>query len=107
MISVNFHAPLNETVLLNQIVPAISELECTYSSTLANFSNEEFIKKRNEIADFPHQIFENITEYVENSFGKIFGMPSKEELAEQVNNINKARHSFFRHGFRVKRDKRG
>ena len=98
-ISVNFHPPLNSTIILDEILPDLSDIECPYNVSINSFQSGEFLALRDQVSYTTYSNLLNMTEYINEMFGTLFNLPSKSELGEVIKDVNKARHDFFRTGY--------
>ena len=95
----NFHPPLNSTIILDEILPDMSDIECNYNVSLNNFESGEFLTLRDQVSNITYRNLRNMTVYINERFGTLFDLPSKSELGEVIKDVNKARHDFFRNGY--------
>ena len=95
----NFHPPLNSTIILDEILPDMSDIECNYNFSLNNFESGEFLTLRDQVSNITYRNLRNMTVYINERFGTLFDLPSKSELGEVIKDVNKARHDFFRTGY--------
>ena len=95
----NFHPPLNSTIILDEILPDLSDIECPYNVSINSFQSGEFLALRDQVSYTTYSNLLNMTEYINEMFGTLFNLPSKSELGEVIKDVNKARHDFFRTGY--------
>ena len=95
----NFHPPLNSSIILDEILPVMNDIECNYNVYLNYFQTGEFLALRDQVSNITYRNLLNMTEYINEMFGTLFDLPSKSELGEVLKDVNKARHDFFRTGY--------